>query len=600
MCEGVGDVEVDPESNTIRVLPLKNSSNQPPTPPRTLSRRKNRGPDPADLLKHIKEVCDELTFEVVPENPANSAQSEESSRHSTRAALDGDGSLGGGGIAGIQSRRDIAVSYSEKKVVLPALEDLASRGADEAMAEQQQSAASRMNVRSLPLRGGTPDEETLTVLQVEGMMCQKNCGARVKRALDAVPGVSRSEGSFADKQAKVWGARLAATNLVDAVKAVGFDASVPADMELDVDGMMCQTNCGTTVRNALERVPGVTRAEVSFAEKRAWVWGARLHADAVVDAVEAVGFDASVPPNVVLEIEGMMCQKNCGTTVRTALEHVQGVSRADVSFAHKRAQVWTDRGATAASLVDAVEEVGFGASVAPDFELGVDGMMCQKNCGATVRAALENVPGVLRADVSFVDKRAKVWVTGTRRAARMTADDLSEAVESVGFGACPVDPTSPLHSGSSQRLKTTDSAAGGRQTLATAVDDNGSDHTNGAGASKRKVNGVRKGNGHREGGDTPDGKPGGFRAVRVTAPATAKGRWQETAGQMSTGTFSIEGMSCAACVGNVERFVGGLAGVGEVRVALLAGQVRLLLVPPLFATFSCFCIECTPRFPAQR
>lgn len=49
-------------------------------------------------------------------------------------------------------------------------------------------------------------------------------------------------------------------------------------------------------------------------------------------------------------------------------------------------------------------------------------------------------------------------------------------------------------------------------------------------------------------------------------------------GKLSTGTFTVEGMSCAACVGKVERFVGAMRGVGEVRVALLAGQVGLWCV----------------------
>jgi P-type Cu+ transporter len=51
-------------------------------------------------------------------------------------------------------------------------------------------------------------------------------------------------------------------------------------------------NCGTTVQNALRAVPGVQRAEVSFEEKTARVWGT-AHTSALVDAVEAVGFGAS-------------------------------------------------------------------------------------------------------------------------------------------------------------------------------------------------------------------------------------------------------------------------------------------------------------------
>ena len=67
----------------------------------------------------------------------------------------------------------------------------------------------------------------------------------------------------------------------------------PGQIRLRVEGMMCQKNCGTTVRRALEAVPGVQSAEVSFAEQSAVVSGS-ASADALIDAVEAVGFDAAV------------------------------------------------------------------------------------------------------------------------------------------------------------------------------------------------------------------------------------------------------------------------------------------------------------------
>ncbi|CAN0546384.1 unnamed protein product, partial [Ectocarpus sp. 12 AP-2014] len=80
---------------------------------------------------------------------------------------------------------------------------------------------------------------------------------------------------------------------------------------LAVEGMMCQNNCGSTVRQALTSVPGVLRAEVSFAESRARVWtgdgssagGDPALLDSIVGAVESVGFGATVLPDVVLEVE---------------------------------------------------------------------------------------------------------------------------------------------------------------------------------------------------------------------------------------------------------------------------------------------------------
>ncbi|KAF0690431.1 Aste57867_18163 [Aphanomyces stellatus] len=62
---------------------------------------------------------------------------------------------------------------------------------------------------------------------------------------------------------------------------------------LSVDGMMCMQNCGSTVQTALEKVPGVKHVYVGFSEKCAYVSGSAA-SDALVQAVETIGFDARV------------------------------------------------------------------------------------------------------------------------------------------------------------------------------------------------------------------------------------------------------------------------------------------------------------------
>ena len=75
------------------------------------------------------------------------------------------------------------------------------------------------------------------------------------------------------------------------------------------------------MENALRGVPGVVHAEASFASSSATVTlsgsssgsggsGPRVTVAALVGAVEAMGFDASLasPPTVLLKVEGMMCQ----------------------------------------------------------------------------------------------------------------------------------------------------------------------------------------------------------------------------------------------------------------------------------------------------
>lgn len=64
--------------------------------------------------------------------------------------------------------------------------------------------------------------------------------------------------------------------------------------------------------------------------------------------------------------------------------------------------------------------------------LRVIGMMCQKNCGSTVQAALANTPGVISADASFSTSSA----TAVIAAGAVDVEDLRDAVECVGFDCC--------------------------------------------------------------------------------------------------------------------------------------------------------------------
>ena len=541
VCEGVRDVQVDADSNTVTVIPPSTGA----------------GPDTAELLRHLDDLALGLTFVVAGSSPSPA---------------------------------------SGKIATVPVV-------AAETAAASEESTAPRM-----------------IVLGIEGMMCQKNCGTTVRRALEGVPGVSCAEVSFAQRRATVaWNGTepggaataeqpfsLLLDALTGAVEAVGFGAAVVPDVVLEVEGMMCQRNCGTTVKAALEAVRGVRKAEVSFADRRALVWGngdgfggdgdgdgdgdgGQLSAEeALVDAVEGVGFGAAVSPTTVLEVGGMMCQKNCGTTVRQALEGVPGVLRAEVSFAQRWARVWATGGslgtgaATAAALVDAVEAVGFEASVAPAAVLTVEGMMCQNSCGTTVKEALEAVPGVARAEVSFAEKRAWVWGGGDGGGGvPVSIGALVDAVLTVGFEARPA-------------------AAAGSPPQPTSSSTTGAVGVGGAGVTHDPLLGVGVGVGVGVVEQQPkvagsSSRPPAYESSRrdsiggrgsrtsVVIKANGGGKGGKGSGKaaggaggrsmLSTGSFTVEGMSCAACVGNVERFVGSLRGVGDVRVALLAGQV---------------------------
>jgi copper chaperone CopZ len=172
-------------------------------------------------------------------------------------------------------------------------------------------------------------------------------------------------------------------------------------VHLYVQGMMCQQNCGRTVRQALlDAVPGAIDAQAIFAESRAWVQsntgvasGTRSNtstsasnipdkhnnedkyaaATVAVEAVEDVGFDAKPCQIIELHVKGMMCQKNCGTTVEQALQQTLGPQAlyVNVNFSRQRAVVLYDYSinsddrqhleAVQQKAIEAIEDVGFEA-----------------------------------------------------------------------------------------------------------------------------------------------------------------------------------------------------------------------------------------------
>ena len=129
-------------------------------------------------------------------------------------------------------------------------------------------------------------------LPIGGMTCA-SCVARVEKALAKVPGVRSAGVNLATERATVLGdATLAVGGLVDAVEKAGYCVSRES-VRLSLDGMTC-ASCVARVEKALQRVPGVLRADVNLAIERAQVM--RLAGSAptaeLIAAVQRAGYDA--------------------------------------------------------------------------------------------------------------------------------------------------------------------------------------------------------------------------------------------------------------------------------------------------------------------
>jgi len=273
-------------------------------------------------------------------------------------------------------------------------------------------------------------------------------------------------------------------------------------VHLHVEGMMCQKNCGTTVQNALLNIPGVLSASASFAKMYACVTASLSNdnnevskfENIVLETIEIIGFEASLwdplkpmEHTVHLHVEGMMCQKNCGSTVEGALRtNLDGVTDAEASFARSYAtatcQIYPSSryygvGSMLSGIqtleekaVEAIAIVGFDASLMSENEvmasmqeidatesiggntlnssgetfvdepilmdstiatLQVKGMSCAI-CVGRVESMLQTIPGVMNATVVLTTHRAQIQVDDESSLVTI-AEKCSEVVTNGGY-----------------------------------------------------------------------------------------------------------------------------------------------------------------------
>lgn len=134
---------------------------------------------------------------------------------------------------------------------------------------------------------------------------------------------------------------------------------------------------------------------------------------------------------ISLPIEGMTCA-SCVGRVERALKAVPSVETASVNLATERASIITSAPIARATLVEAIENVGYSVpapsvrSVGPT-ELSIEGMTCA-SCVGRVERALKAIPGVTEAVVNLATERATIH--GNAETAALIA-----AIEDAGYEA---------------------------------------------------------------------------------------------------------------------------------------------------------------------
>ncbi len=130
---------------------------------------------------------------------------------------------------------------------------------------------------------------------------------------------------------------------------------------------------------------------------------------------------------VHIDIQGMSCA-NCSQTISEAVDSLDGVSAVNVNYATDEGTVEYDpREVSLARIYEAVEDAGY-TPVTESVTIGITDMTCA-NCSETVQGALEDVPGVVRADVNYATDEAQV----TYAPGEVGVGELYDAIEDAGY-----------------------------------------------------------------------------------------------------------------------------------------------------------------------
>ena len=260
----------------------------------------------------------------------------------------------------------------------------------------------------------------------------------------------------------------------------------------------------------------------------------------------------------LLSVEGMMCQNSCGSTVQNALRSTPGIVYASASFSTASALVIHPTTTTLPVILEAIEMVGFDATHTATHTIHchtftIDGMMCQNSCGTTCTNALltSDPQTVVAAHAAFATHSAVAY---TMHATPTTPIDLAEAVEDVGFEATPVTsrplPSDPSHPDVVHLVQLLNNALEKERTKAMK-------------AKQRQKQDKKK---HLTNTNQNQRTP-----ATTASPVLTPDKG------MRKMFFNVGGMSCASCSSSIEKHVGAINGVKEVKVALLAERAEVTL-----------------------
>ena len=130
-------------------------------------------------------------------------------------------------------------------------------------------------------------------LPVSGMTCA-SCAGRVERALGKLAGVQSASVNLANEKVRIEARDTPVPELIKAIEQAGYQVPIQR-LELSIAGMTC-ASCAGRVERALLKQAGVLAVSVNLAsEKASLQLLAGSDSAALIAAVEAAGYHASLP-----------------------------------------------------------------------------------------------------------------------------------------------------------------------------------------------------------------------------------------------------------------------------------------------------------------
>ena len=269
-------------------------------------------------------------------------------------------------------------------------------------------------------------------------------------------------------------------------------------LTLNIEGMMCMKNCGSTVQRALRSNAKVAVAYVNFEEAQACVFLRNpelcFPEEELVETVESIGFGASVDipkednelPRIGyhFQVQGMMCLKECGATIqRACLALSNKVVSVHIDLACTSVGVVVQEGDAQSSslfaqLLETMNDIGFPATdvstqyllktstkavvqklplSAPEKQFPIElnlnyphamiqigGMSCA-SCVRSIESGCLSHPGIVDIKVGLIAQKAEIVFD----ASLVTPQDIEALISEIGYEATLVDVL--VHSDDTQR-----------------------------------------------------------------------------------------------------------------------------------------------------